>query len=43
MFDGKEIAVQLLSEPIDTTTENEDHFLIMFKEWNPFTWAVSAP
>lgn len=40
MYDGREIAIQVLPEPQVAT---DDYFLIMLKEWNPQTWEVSDP
>lgn len=40
MYDGREIAIQVLPEP---QIASDDTFLIMVKEWNPQTWEVSAP
>ena len=45
MFDGKEVGIQVLSEEEITKEKviDEDHLLIMVKEWDPSEWTISDP
>lgn len=41
MYDGKEVAIQI--SPVALLDPSEDYHLLMFKEWDPETWQLSAP
>ena len=46
MFDGKEIAIQILSDQEieeQGTDIDEDCYLMMVKEWDPAEWTISNP
>ena len=40
IFDGREVAVQVLGEPDVATV---DSYLLMVRVWDPETWSLTAP
>ena len=42
IYDGKEIAIQILNEPpTESEMDREQSYLVMVKAWDPSDWSLS--
>ena len=43
MYDGKEIAIQIINSEDRIFEESDENYLLMVKEWDPSSWQLSDP
>ena len=43
MYDGKEIAIQIINSEDRIFEESDENYLLMVKEWDPSSWQLSEP